>query len=231
MYSLSTAKNSGEIKASGLSNARASQSDPCLSWIMYHRILKMYEVAYNAITGVTVGVLETLPDSPDYVQDASKVDILPASTTPDPVETNVNLNFSIFDDSVKNAPSFVNLPGSHHPAGSPNYIQSPDYDPVDGDELSQEAASPSENVIEQIPTCTGTSTATSFPNEETVPPPLPPVNEDVEIPALVPPYVEDNTSNEETVSPPAPTVNDDEGMTPLVPPYVEDDSVSVSSPA
>ena len=46
------------------------------------------------------------------------------------------------------------------------------------------------------------------------------------MPALVLPYVEDDTPNEETVSTPVPTVNDDEEMTPLVPPYVEDDSVS-----
>ena len=101
LYSLSTAKSSGEIKVSGLSNARARQSDPRLSWIMYHRILKMYEVAYDAITGVTAGVLETLPDSPDSVQDASKVDILPDSTTPDLVETHINLTSSVSDDSGK----------------------------------------------------------------------------------------------------------------------------------
>ena len=45
------------------------------------------------------------------------------------------------------------------------------------------------------------------------------------MPALVLPYVEDDTPNEETVSTPVPTVNDDEEMTPLVPPYVEDDCV------
>ena len=216
-------KSSGEIKVSGLSNTRARQSDPRLNWIMYHRILKMYEVAYNAITRVTAGVLEILPDSLDSVQDASKVDILPAPITPDPVQTNIKLNSSVTADSVKDAPSLVNLSGSHYPVGSPNYIQSPDYDPVDDDELPQEAALSSENVIEQSPTCTGTSTASSSPNEETVSPPVPLVIEDEEMPALVPPYVEDNTPNEENVSPPIPPVNED--MTALVPPHVEDDSV------
>ena len=45
------------------------------------------------------------------------------------------------------------------------------------------------------------------------------------MPALVPPYVEDNTPNEETFSPSVPPANEDEEMTALVPPYVEDDSV------
>ena len=99
----------------------------------------MYEVAYNTIMGVTVDILENSQDSPDSAQDASKGDNLPVSTTPDPVETDIKHNSSVSDQLRKDAHSIVNFPlfGSHHPAESPNYIRSPDYDPVNGNEFPQ----------------------------------------------------------------------------------------------
>ena len=54
----------GEVKVSCLSNARARQSDPRLSAIMYYRILKMYEDGYETAKNATARILNTLQDSP-----------------------------------------------------------------------------------------------------------------------------------------------------------------------
>ena len=62
---------------------------------MYHRILKLYEDSFNIIMRATAAVLYTLPNSPDPVEDASPVAIVPAGPTcPGQLQTNNPLNSS-----------------------------------------------------------------------------------------------------------------------------------------
>ena len=109
LYDKTNVNGMGEVKVSCLSNARARQSDPRLSAIMYYRILKMYEDGYETVKVATANILNTLQHSP--------VDTPQVSNEPTPNSAQVP---SPHLDAV--TPSAPSPPSTSQPA-------SPDYPP------------------------------------------------------------------------------------------------------